>query len=296
MVGDHAIRRILEVVEYPRVRRRRRDLLNRGEDRREHIGVIVAGFALQDRRDALEAHAGIYMLGRQRRQGAIRPAIKLDKNEVPYLYNIRRTLVYKPAAALVRRAVIVNLGAGAARAGFAHFPEVILLIAHVNVRRVDVRLRAPQRRRLVVRRQILLHVALKDGRVQPAFLHAPHFRQQLPRPADRLLFEVIAERPVAEHLEERVVISVLAHIVEVVVLAAGSDALLRIGRALVRPRACAEKYVFELIHAGVGEQQGRVVMRHDAAGRHGCMSVFFHEEVDELLTDFVGAAHGVFLW
>ena len=36
--------------------------------------------------------------------------------------------------------------------------------------------------------------------------------QELPRPLDSLLFEVLGERPVAEHLEEGVVVHVLAHL------------------------------------------------------------------------------------
>ena len=54
-------------------------------------------------------------------------------------------------------------------------------------------------------------------------------------------------------------IGVLADVVEVVVFAAGADALLRIGGALVGPVAGAEEDVLELVHAGVGEQQRRVV-------------------------------------
>ncbi len=49
-----------------------------------------------------------------------------------------------------------------------------------------------------------------------------------------LALEVVAERPVSEHLEERVVIGVETDVVEVVVLAAGADAFLRIGRATGR--------------------------------------------------------------
>ena len=61
--------------------------------------------------------------------------------------------------------------------------------------------------------------------------------------------------------------------------------------ALERPRACAEEHVLELIHTGVGEQQSRIVVRHDAAARHGGVAVLLHEEVDELLADLIGAAH-----
>lgn len=52
-----------------------------------------------------------------------------------------------------------------------------------------------------------------------------HLGQQLPRPSDRLALEVVAKGPVAKHLKEGVVVVVLAHIVQIVVLAARADAL-----------------------------------------------------------------------
>jgi hypothetical protein len=43
--------------------------------------------------------------------------------------------------------------------------------------------------------------------------------------------KVVAEAPVAEHLEERVMAAAAADVVEVVVLPAGADAFLRVGDA-----------------------------------------------------------------
>ena len=65
-------------------------LADRVQDRREHIGVVVARLALQHRRDALEAHAGIDVLGRQRRQRSVGVAVELDEDEVPDLDDVRR--------------------------------------------------------------------------------------------------------------------------------------------------------------------------------------------------------------
>ena len=50
-------------------------------------------------------------------------------------------------------------------------------------------------------------------------------REQLPGPVDGVGLEVVPEAPIAQHLEERVVVHVLAHVVQVVVLAARADAL-----------------------------------------------------------------------
>ena len=64
-----------------------------------------------------------------------------------------------------------------------------------------------------------------DRRRQPVGIEAPLLRDQVPGELDRAILEVIAEREIAEHLEEGVVPGGVADIVEVVVLAAGADAL-----------------------------------------------------------------------
>jgi hypothetical protein len=71
-------------------------------------------------------------------------------------------------------------------------------------------------------------VAPEVGGVEAVGGRAPDLGQQLPGPVDGLLLEVVAERPVAQHLEEGVVVGVLADVLEVVVLAAGADALLAV--------------------------------------------------------------------
>ena len=53
-----------------------------------------------------------------------------------------------------------------------------------------------------------------------------YLSEELPGPADSLLLEVIAKRPVAQHLEEGVVVHVLADVVQVIVLASRTYALL----------------------------------------------------------------------
>ena len=95
---------------------------------------------------------------------------------------------------------------------------------------------------------------------QPEFLG-----QQVPGELDRALLEIIAEREIAEHLEEGVVARGVADILEIVVLAAGAHAFLRRGGAAVGPLLHAGEDVLELHHAGIGEQQRRVVARDERA-------------------------------
>ena len=72
---------------------------------------------------------------------------------------------------------------------------------------------------------------LIDGGVEAVLGELPDVRDQFPGPFDGFFFEIIAEAPVAEHLEKGVVIGVQADVVEVVVFAAGADAFLGVGRA-----------------------------------------------------------------
>jgi hypothetical protein len=90
--------------------------------------------------------------------------------------------------------------------------------------------------------------------------------QQLPRVADRAFLEVVAERPVAEHLEERAVPRGLADLFDVV----GADALLVVGGARVGRRHVAGQVGNEGHHPGDDEQQRRVGETRDAEGTIVC--------------------------
>jgi hypothetical protein len=186
---------------------------------------------------------------------------------------------------------IVDLGARPARAGVAHLPEVVLLVPEVDLRfgHAD---RFPVLGRLVVARNPRFRVALEDGDVQPRLVELPDVGEQFPRPRDRFLLEVIAETPVAEHLEEGVVVGVLADVVEVVVLAAGADALLRVGDPLVGRLSVPRKYglnwfIPALANSSVGSSCG-------TTGDDGTLTcaVLLAEEVDELLANLGRGRHG----
>src|SRR6185437_7594956 len=115
---------------------------------------------------------------------------------------------------------------------------------------------------------------------------------EIPGQFDRALLEIVAEREIAEHLEEGVVARGVADIVEIVVLAAGAHAFLRGDGAAIGALLEAGEDVLELHHAGIGEHQRRVVARHERRRRYRLMAVA-GEEIDEALTDFVDAAHAL---
>ena len=100
------------------------------------------------------------------------------------------------------------------------------------------------------------------------------------------LLEIVAEGKIAEHLEESVMAARVADVVEIVVLAAGADALLRSSRARVVALFEAGENVLELVHAGVGEQQRGVVGRHQRRAANDAVASR-REVVEKLLADLV---------
>ena len=89
---------------------------------------------------ALEAHAGIDVRGGQVAEGAVGLGVELDEDEVPDLDAAVGVLVDERALGVAGRGEVdVEFRAGAAGAGVAHHPEVVL---HVAVDDVDSRVEA----------------------------------------------------------------------------------------------------------------------------------------------------------
>ena len=83
----------------------------------------------------------------------------------------------------------------------------------------------------------------------------------------------------------------VADIFKIVVLAASTHAALAADGAYVRTFLGAEEHILELHHAGVGEQQRRVVRRHQRTRRYDRVTVAT-EVVEEQFAD-VGTFHVV---
>lgn len=110
--------------------------------------------------------------------------------------------------------------------------------------------------------------------------------EQLPGVPDRAFLEVVAERPVAQHLEERAVARRAPHLFDVV----GADALLHVGDARMRRGHDAGEVRDHRHHSGHREQQRRVVA--DQGGRGDDEVVVLLEEVEVTLRD-LRSFHGV---
>ena len=281
VVGDHAQRLVLQVGGGGQLGR----MPDQGL---EDVDLVVGMHVLQDRRQPLQAHAGVHAWRRQRYQAAIGLAIELHEHQVPDLDVAVAVLVRRARRATgdVRAVVVEDLGTRPAGTGVGHLPEVVrgvgrtLVVADAHDPLFgDADHVAPQRVGLVV--------VVVDGDQQALGRQLPHPGQQLPGPGNGVLLEIVAERPVAQHLEKGVVAGGVADRIEIVVLAAGAQAALDVGRAHVAALLRAQEHVLELDHARVGEQQGRVVARHQRGRGHDGVTLAL-EEFEEVAADAGG--------
>ena len=252
-------------------------------ERHEQIRVVVGDFALEDGGDALEAHAGIHARLRERAEFSFGIAVKLHEHQIPNL-NVAPAVTAKITVfvTFVRcdwPHVVMDFAAWTARTGVAHGPKIVLRPKFVNSMFLY-----PYVHPLLVSFCVAGYFvfATENRYVYPVFRNREPFRRrdQLPCKGDGFLLEIVAEGKIAQHLEESVVAFGEPDVFEVVVLAAGADAFLATGGALVVALLQAEEDVLELIHAGVGEEQRGVANRDERRAAHDPV-IFLLEEVQK---------------
>ena len=225
------------------------------DDGTDQVGLVVVGFALEDLRHALEAHAGVDVLVLERRRLAAGVAVHLHEHEVVKLDEARIVLEVGTLGTPLRVEVPVQLGARAARASRTRGPEVVRLVQALDALLRDSHDVAPDGVGLVV--------LPEDGDVDASLVEAVLLRGELPRVLDCLLLEVVAEGEVAEHLEEGVVPRGDAHVLDVV----GPDAFLGGGGARDGALRLTHEDGLELEHSRDGEQHGGVLRDERGGGQ-----------------------------
>src|SRR5262249_43374939 len=150
----------------------------------------------------------------------------------------------------------VELAARPARAGRAGLPEVVLAAEQHDPLVGDAD-RAPRLDRLVVGAEPELLVATEDGDPDVLLAEREALGGELEAELDRALLEVLADREVAEHLEEGEVPGRVADVLDV-----GRAEALLAGRDAPRGRLLdAEEVRLERVHARRREQDRRVERR-----------------------------------
>jgi hypothetical protein len=267
-----------------------RQLATEAHERRELVGLEDRRHALLDHRHAVETQARVDVLAGQRRQLVDRVLVVLHEDEVPVLQEaLVLTAGQVVGLAPFQAAVEVQLRARTARAGRPRLPEVVLAREqHDALARHPDRL--PRRDRLLVGAQPQLGVAREDGDPDVLGAEAEALQRQLPGQLDGALLEVVADREVAEHLEEREVPRGRADVLDV----GRAEALLARRQAVVRGLLEPEEVRLERVHARGREQDRGVERGRDQRARGQAPVVAGREEAQERLADLVGrgeAAH-----
>ena len=263
-----------------------------GSDQRlEQIYLVIGMDTLQHRRNAFKAHAGIDRGLGQRMHDAGLVAVELHEDVVPDFDVAVAVLILaaRRTAPDMLAVVIEDFGAGSAGPCLAHHPEIVrgiartLVVADANdARRRYADLVGPDLVSLVV-----FGVHRDPELVRRQFEDVD---QQFPGVLDGIALEIVAKAEVAQHLEKGVMARRITDVFKVVVLAARAHTFLRRRGAVVAALVEAEEHILELVHPGVGEQQGRILVRHQRTGGHDLVA-FRREEIEESLADF-GAFHG----
>ena len=264
------------------------DLADLVGDVHDGIDVEQGVDILADHRQTLQAHAGVDVLLLELGVVAVAVVVELGKDIVPHL-NIAVAVAADRAAgltaAVLRAAVVVNFGAGTTRTG-AMLPEVILLAEAEDALLRNTDLVAPDGEGLVVRRGRLAageHRGVQAVRLQADPLGAG---EELPRPGDRLMLEVVAEREVAEHLKVGAVARGVTDVVDV----ARADALLASADAAARRLLLALEPGLHGGHARVDEQDGLVVLRDQGKAGQAQVALAL-KEAEEHLSQLVEAVN-----
>ena len=110
---------------------------------------------------------------------------------------------------------------------------------------------------LLIERSGIGRLRCIDTGVKAIRRKTPGFDHQIPGPQNGFLFEIIAKRPVAQHLKHRVVIGVITDILEVIVFAASTNAFLRVSGTwwIVRSLVGSEEIRHKLVHARIRKEQ-----------------------------------------
>ena len=247
------------------------EITNAGQQAAEFVGLPDRVHASEHAEDPLQAKTGVY---RGRWQLGHRPIVvllELHEDEVPNLDEPLVVAVSRPTGvAELWSLVPEDLRARATRSGVGHSP-VVVLIQTLDPFGGDAHLIAPDGRGLVI-----AHV---HGDPQPLRIEPKVGSHELPREGTRLRFEVVAEAEVAHHLEEREVAAGATHLIEVVVLATGPDALLDGDSPRPWCRLLTHEVRLEWHHPGHGEKECGVV--RDQTSRNLVLVAVSRKEVNE---------------
>ena len=188
VIGDH-LQRIIRQILCPGLARCGANQVPK------QVDLVVGVNALQHRRDALQAHSGVDRRLGQRMELPGFVAVELHEDEIPDLdvavaFGLARAW---RAAGDAGPVVVEDLAARPARAGIGHLPEIIALVLRAVRLVADADATALGHADLLRPEIVGLVVLVIHRRPQAFRRQLVHPGQQVPRVADRVALEVIAE-------------------------------------------------------------------------------------------------------
>ena len=233
----------------------------------ENIRFIDAGFSVEHAQRALQPHARIHVFLLQLDIAAVRPFIETHKDVVPNFEESAAVTVGIAARPAFGLSDDKHLGIGAAGPREARGPPPIVFAGHkIDIFLFDARL-FPKPRGLVVAGQRIVTAEHRHG--QPVGGDTEIFlaRQKLVAPGDHFLFEIISQRPVAQHFEKGAV-ALVAHVVDI----ARADAFLHVGETVARRVLFPQKIGHQRVHARRRKQNSGVVFGNEGRRRDHLMA------------------------
>ena len=131
----------------------------------------------------------------------------------------------------------MNFGTRTTRTCIAHFPEIIFFITVNDA--VFGNIFFPHSSSFLVTRKSFARSSFKHGNIESIFVEFQYFGEVFPRPRNGFSFKIVAKRPVAQHFEHGVVVSVVSYFFQIVVFTAYTQTFLRIGNAWIDNRVIA---------------------------------------------------------
>ena len=279
MVSDHLERVVGKVASVCFARRRADKIL-------EQVNIVVGMHVLQYCCDALQPHASIHRWLGQRVQHTVLIAVVLHEYQVPD-FNIAITIglrTARRAAPNIRPMVVKNFRTGTTWTSVCHLPEIIGCIARAMI--VTDTYNALDRHAHFIRPDVISLIILGvNCYPQLVSWQLINLSKQFPGIFDCTVFKIVPKAEITQHLEKCMMPRGITHILQVVVLTTRAYTPLRRRSAYIRTLIVAEEAVFELHHAGVGEQQCRIIARHQWTGRHDSV-LFGGKIIQKFQTDF----------
>ena len=249
MIGDdaHGLARLSAVVVLFA-----RNLFQIGNGAAEQVGLVAVRQAVEEGEHSVQTESRIHVFIFQRNV-PVRRLFVLHIHVVADLDVSTAGAVDVAglsAALLVREGVEpLVVGAAGGADGTFQLPPVVGLVQIINVFGTDAQ-RDEQLRRLVVAGNTF--IARKHGGADLVRIQAELLGEELERPGRLFLFEVIAQRPVAHHLEKGEVCSVADRFdID------GAHAALHVAQALARGMGLSQKIRHERLHPRDVEHDAR---------------------------------------